>query len=553
MRTTITVVPIAAAAGTFGAEEVEPPEPREDPSQEGSAVPLASSDPISSSTASPNPSGAIAAVIVLAAGAGTRMKSSRPKVLHTLAGKPMLWHALHSAAGLSPSRLVAVVGHGRDEVGQFLTAAVDLPTVVVAIQDQQLGTGHACACALEATGELTGTVLVTYGDVPLLRTETLTALAEEHRSKGNAITVLTAIVPNPAGYGRILRDDAGDLIGIVEQKDADAAQRDISEINSGVYAFDGTVLTDALGRLSDANAAGERYLTDVVGIARADGRRVGSVVAPDSVETEGVNDRVQLAEMARVLNARLVRKAQLAGVTVHDPASTWIHADVTIGPDTEILPGTQLQAGTTIGSGCSIGPDTTLISCTVEDEASVVRSHCHGATIGRHATVGPFTYLRPGAVLRAGTKAGAFVEIKNSTVGDGSKVPHLSYVGDTTIGAGTNIGAGTITANYDGDHKYATVIGDHAFVGSDSTLVAPVTIHDGAYVAAGSTITDDLGPGALGIARGRQHSAPGWVLRKRIGTKSAAAAEAAIADDPVQLPAGNSPSTDTSAQGDRPA
>jgi bifunctional UDP-N-acetylglucosamine pyrophosphorylase/glucosamine-1-phosphate N-acetyltransferase len=403
------------------------------------------------------------------------------------------------------------------------------------------------------TGDLTGTVLVTYGDVPLLQASTLRALVTAHEAGGNAVTILTATLADPTGYGRIIRNGSGEVVGIVEQKDADAAQRAIVEVNSGVYAFDGAVLTDALGRLTDANAAGERYLTDVVGIATGDGRRVGSLIAEDAVETEGVNDRVQLAELARVLNARLVRKAQLGGVTVHDPASTWIHADVTIGPDTEILPGTQLQAGTSIGSGCSIGPDTTLISCTVEDEATVVRSHCHSATIGRHASVGPFSYLRPGAVLHANSKAGAFVEMKNSAVGEGSKVPHLSYIGDTTIGVGTNVGAGTITANYDGDHKFPTVIGDYAFIGSDSTLVAPVTIGDGAYVAAGSTITDDLGPGELGVARGRQHSAPGWVLRKRIGTKAAAAAEAAIADEPVHLPAGNSPSTTSSAQGDRPA
>ena len=516
-------------------------------------MPLASSDQNSDVPTASGPSTSISAVIVLAAGAGTRMKSHRPKVLHDLAGKPMLWHALRSAAGLSPSRLVAVLGHGREQVVEFLSDAIDLPPVITAIQDEQLGTGHACACALDVTGELTGTVLVTYGDVPLLRTETLTALSDEHLASGNAVTVLTAILPDPTGYGRILRDDSGEVAGIVEQKDADPDQREIREVNSGVYAFDGAMLTDALGRLSDANAAGERYLTDVVGIARADGRRVGSVVAPDAVETEGVNDRVQLADMARVLNARLVRKAQLAGVTVHDPATTWIHADVTIGPDTEILPGTQLQAGTSIGSGCSIGPDTTLIACTVEDDATIVRSHCQGAIIGKHASVGPFTYLRPDAVLQADSKAGAFVEIKNSTVGEKSKVPHLSYIGDTTIGAGSNIGAGTITANYDGDHKYATVIGDHAFVGSDSTLVAPVTIHDGAYVAAGSTITEDLGPGDLGIARGRQHSASGWVMRKRIGTKAALAAQAATADEPIQLPAGSSPSIDTSAQGDRPA
>jgi bifunctional UDP-N-acetylglucosamine pyrophosphorylase/glucosamine-1-phosphate N-acetyltransferase len=500
-------------------------------------VPPRPADPTVGPSRRPSPdSVSISAVIVLAAGQGTRMKSTKPKVLHELAGKPLIWHAMAGAAALRPSTLVAVLGHGRDDVGGFLSGADDLPKITTAIQEEQKGTGHACACALEVTGPLSGTVIVTYGDVPLLRADTLQALAETHAISGNAVTVLTATVDNPTGYGRIIRDDDGNLLGIVEQKDADDTQRAIREINSGVYAFDGDVLSDALGRLSDANAAGERYLTDVVGIAQSDGRRVGSVHADDPIETEGVNDRVQLAAMARVLNARLVRRAQLAGVTVHDPATTWIHADVTIGPDTEILPGTQLRAGTTIGSGCAIGPDTTLTACTVADGAVVIRSHAEQATIGADASVGPFSYLRPGAVLEANSKAGAFVEIKKSTVGPGSKVPHLSYIGDTTIGAGVNIGAGTITANYDGDHKYPTVIGDQVFVGSDSTLVAPVTLGDGAYVAAGSTITDDLGPGDLGVARGRQHAAKGWVMRKRVGTRAALAAEAAIADEPVQLP-----------------
>jgi len=519
-------------------------------------VPLASADLNSL------PDSTISAVIVLAAGAGTRMKSGRPKVLHELAGKPMLWHALHSAAGLAPSQLIAVLGHGRDQVGRFLADSADLPPVVIAVQDQQLGTGHACACALAATGELTGTVLVTYGDVPLLQTSTLTALANEHANSGNAVTILTAQLADPTGYGRILRAPDGELTGIVEQKDADAQQRSIQEVNSGVYAFDGAVLTDALGRLSDANAAGERYLTDVVGIARADGRRVGSVVADDAVETEGINDRVQLAELARVLNARLVRKAQLAGVTVHDPATTWIHADVTIGPDTEILPGTSLQAGTTIGSGCSIGPDTTLIACTVADEASVVRSHCHGATIGARASVGPFSYLRPDAVLEPDSKAGAFVEIKKSTVGAGSKVPHLSYIGDTTIGTGSNIGAGTITANYDGARKFATTIGNDAFIGSNTTLIAPVSVHDGGYVAAGSSITADVQPGDLGVARGRQRTVPGWVLRRKPDSAAAKSAQAALTEreSDTDQPAGDPPSRSITASaqfesqtGDRPA
>ncbi len=505
----------------------------------------------------------VAAIIVLAAGAGTRMKSKRPKVLHELAGKPMLWHALQAAAALRPARLVAVLGHGRDRVGEFLSGSADLPVILTAVQDQQHGTGHACQCALEVTGPLTGTVLVTYGDVPLLRAATLDELARRHTTDGNAVTVLTATVANPTGYGRIVRGTDGELVGIVEHKDADQSQRAIREINSGVYAFDGAVLTDALGRLSDQNAAGERYLTDVVGIAKGDGRRVGTVVAADAVETEGINDRVQLADLAKVLNARLVRAAQLAGVTVHDPATTWIHADVVIGLDTEVLPGTALTAGTTIGRDCSIGPDTTLSGCTVDNGARVVRSHCEGARIGPGATVGPFSFLRPGAVLHQGSKVGAYVEIKNSSVGVDSKVPHLSYVGDASIGTGTNVGAGTITANYDGVNKYATVIGDHAFVGSNATLVAPVTIHDGAFVAAGSTITDDLDPGALGVARGRQHSAPGWVTRTRAGSPAAAAAERATsysqnadptaADPKAADPTAAGPATTDPTQGDTPA
>ncbi len=321
------------------------------------------------------------------------------------------------------------------------------------MQDRQLGTGHAVECGLTVTGALTGTVLVTYGDVPLLSGETLTALTAEHTAAGNAVTVLTADVPDPHGYGRIVRDDAGTLAAIVEQKDADDAQRAITEINSGIYAFDGAVLSSVLPRLGSANAQGERYLTDAVAIARGDGLPVGTVSTSDPVEIEGVNDRVQLAELSRVLRDRLVRKAQLAGVTVMDPATTWIHADVTIGPDTVLYPDTSLEAGTTIGSGCRIGPATTLSACTVDDGAVVLRSHCEGARIGSGASVGPFTFLRPDADLAAGAKVGAYVEVKKSTIGPKAKVPHLSYIGDATIGAGTNMGAGSITANYDGVRK----------------------------------------------------------------------------------------------------
>lgn len=468
-----------------------------------------------------------AAVIVLAAGAGTRMKSRLPKVLHPIAGRPLVWHALSSAAALAPGRLVAVLGHGRDEVQAYLDGATGLPAVTVAVQDEQRGTGHAVACALEATGALDGTVVVTYGDVPLLRSQTLQVLLDEHRRTDSAVTVLSAIVPDPTGYGRIVRDADGQVAGIVEHKDADDAQRAITEINSGVYAFDGRVLADALTRLSDSNAAGEQYLTEVVEIARGDGRRVGGVVADDAVETEGVNDRVQLADLARVLNDRIVRGHQRAGVTVQDPATTWIHADVTIGADTVLLPGTSLEAGTVVGSGCTVGPDTTLVECTVDDGATVVRSQAQGARIGARASVGPFSYLRPGADLGADSKVGAFVEVKKTTIGEGSKVPHLSYVGDTSIGAGVNVGAGTITANYDGAHKFGTVIGDHSFVGSNTTLIAPVRVGDGAYVAAGSAITGDLAPGELGVARGRQRNIPGWVPARKPDSAAARAAAAA--------------------------
>lgn len=482
-----------------------------------------------------NPTGpTVSAVIVLAAGAGTRMRSAVPKVLHLIAGRPLLWHALSAAAAMRPEQVVAVIGHGREQVGEYLDQ--HHPEVRRAVQSEQLGTGHAVTCALTDAGQVEGTVLVTYGDVPLLTAETLKALVTEHQRAGNAVTVLTAVLDDAAGYGRIVRDAEGGLASIVEHRDADDEQRRIREINSGIYAFDGVVLTDALGRLTSANAQGERYLTDVVAIARGDGHRVGTLVTGDAAETEGVNDRVQLADLSRRLNARLVRRAQLSGVTVLDPATTWIHTDVQVGPDTVLLPGTSLEAGTIIGSGCTIGPETTLSDCRVADGATVLRSHCTGATIGADVTVGPYSFLRAGAELGARSKAGAFVEIKKSSIGAGSKVPHLSYIGDATIGPGTNIGAGTITANYDGDSKFPTTIGENVFVGSDSTLVAPVSLRDGAYVAAGSTVTDDVDPGDLAVARGRQRAVKGWVLRRRPDSAAARSALTAGAVPEPELP-----------------
>lgn len=469
-----------------------------------------------------------AAVVVLAAGQGTRMRSATPKVLHEIGGRSLVGHAVAAARGLEPEQLLVVVGHGREEVAAHL-AEVE-PQARPVVQEEQNGTGHAVRVALlEAAPDVAGTVLVVCGDVPLLRTETLTALLERHHDATNAATVLTAVVPDPGGYGRVVRDGAGEVLGIVEHRDATPEQRAIAEINSGVYAFDGKLLREALARLSAGNSAGEEYLTDVVGILRSDGRRVGALAAGDHHEILGVNDRVQLAALGRLLNQRVCEAWMRAGVTIVDPATTWIDVGVTFEPDVLVHPGTQLHGTTSVAAGAVIGPDSTLRDTPVGAGAEVVATRAVGAEIGPGATVGPYTYLRPGTRLGAGAKAGGFVEIKNSTIGDGSKVPHLSYVGDADIGAGSNISAAVVVVNYDGQTKSRTVVGDHAFVGCDTMLVAPVRVSDGAYVAAGSVITKDVPPGALAVARGQQRNIEGWVERKRPGSKAALAAAAAAA------------------------
>ena len=461
------------------------------------------------------------AVIVLAAGEGTRMRSRIPKVLHSLCGRSMLGHALAAAAGLGPQRLVVVAGHGRDEVST--EAARYAPDVRVVVQDRLGGTGHAVRMVTEALGDLRGIVVVTYGDMPLLRAQTLAALVREHAA-GNAVTVLTARVPDPSGYGRIVRDDGGSLAEIVEDADATAAQRAIDEINSGCYAFDGALLADAIKRVATSNAQGQEYLTDVVGILRGDGHPAGTVLAPDAAEIQGVNDRVQLAQVQHAYNGRLLEEWMRAGVTVMDPSSTWIDVDVTLAPDAEILPGTHLEGRTDIGPGARIGPDCLLRDTSVGEDATVLYSVCESAEIGPGASVGPYARLRPGTRIGPGAHIGTHVELKNATVAEGAKVPHLTYVGDADIGEYSNIGAATIFANFDGMAKHRTTIGSHVFTGSDTVLVAPLTLGDGAYTAAGSVITEDVPPGALGIARGRQHNSAGWVERQRPGTGPAAAA-----------------------------
>jgi bifunctional UDP-N-acetylglucosamine pyrophosphorylase/glucosamine-1-phosphate N-acetyltransferase len=466
------------------------------------------------------------AVIVLAAGEGTRMKSRRlPKVLHGFAGRSMLGHVLAAARPLDAAATLVVVGHGRDRVIAELTSIAPAATPVV--QDEQRGTGHAVALALAALpADDADMVLVVPGDAPLLTPETLAGLVAAHEREHAAATMLTSVLDDPSGYGRVLRGADGTVERVVEHKDATFEELEVRESAVSVYTFDAGLLRKALERVGTDNAQGEQYLPDVVGILVADGERVAAVTAPGE-ETAGVNDRVQLAAAAAVLNRRLVLAHMRRGVTVLDPNTTWVDVDVELEPDVTLLPGTELRGRTRVAEGAVVGPQTTLIDTTVGADTTLDRVVARGASVGADVTVGPFAYLRPGAVLADGVHVGSYVEIKNSSVGAGSKVPHLSYVGDATIGEQSNIGAATVFVNYDGVAKHRTVVGDHVRVGSDTMLVAPVTVGDGAYTAAGSVVDQDVPPGALAIARGRQRNVEGWVARRRAGTPSAKAAEAA--------------------------
>lgn len=469
------------------------------------------------------------AVVVLAAGAGTRMKSDRQKTLHEIGGRSLLSHSLHAAAGIYPSQLVAVVGHQRDQVAPAVEAIADEMQVEIrqAVQEEQNGTGHAVQVGLTAIPDFDGTVVVTNGDVPLLTPETLEALVDKHEQEHAAVTVLSLDFEDPTGYGRIIRGEAGDVLEIVEEKDATDEQRKVKEVNSGVFAFDGAVLRSALERITPDNAQGEFYITDVLGIARHDGLRVAAFTAPDARELAGVNDRVQLAEAGKELNRRLVEKAMRAGATVIDPATTWIGVEVEIGRDVIIHPNTQLWGSTVIGDGAVIGPDTTLTDMEVGVRAKVVRTQGELGVIGEEATVGPFTYIRPGTELGARSKLGGFVESKNAKIGEGSKVPHLTYIGDATVGRESNIGASSVFANYDGVNKHHTTIGNYCRTGSDTMFVAPVNIGDGAYTGAGTVVTEDVPAGALAIKEGRQRNIEGWVEKRRPGTEAAEAAKQA--------------------------
>ncbi|PYI68376.1 bifunctional UDP-N-acetylglucosamine diphosphorylase/glucosamine-1-phosphate N-acetyltransferase GlmU [Arthrobacter livingstonensis] len=467
-----------------------------------------------------------AAVIVLAAGAGTRMKSRLPKILHPIGGISMVGHALAAAQGLNPERLAVVVRFERDQVAAHI-AELD-NTALIVDQDEIPGTGRAvqaALAALDAEAETEGTVVVTYGDVPLLTTGLLEELTATHERDTNAVTVLTAVLDDAAGYGRILRDTTdGTVLGIREHKDATEEERGIREINSGIYAFDAKVLREALRGVTTDNSQGEMYLTDVLGLARARGGRVAAVVTTDRWQVEGANDRVQLAALGAEHNRRTVESWMRGGVTVIDPATTWIDSTVELDEDVTILPGTQLHGKTTVARDAVVGPDSTLTDVEIAEGAEVTRTHGSGAIIGAGAHVGPFTYLRPGTVLGAEGKIGAFYETKNVTIGRGSKLSHLGYAGDAEIGEDTNIGCGNITANFDGVNKHRTVIGSGVRTGSNTVFVAPVTVGDGAFTGAGAIVRKDVPAGALTLTVAPQRNAEGWTEAHRPGSVSAAAA-----------------------------
>jgi bifunctional UDP-N-acetylglucosamine pyrophosphorylase / glucosamine-1-phosphate N-acetyltransferase len=465
------------------------------------------------------------AVVILAAGAGTRMKSATPKVLHPLAGLPLIGHVLATADALGAGQVIAVLRHERDAIAKVIVERS--PHTLIVDQDDVPGTGRAVEVALAALpADFAGSVVVLSADVPLLDVDTVRALLDAHEQAGNALTLLSAFFDDPTGAGRILRGADGGFQGIIEHRDADAAQLAITEINAGVYVFDATVLRTALPTITTRNAQNEKYLTDAAEQIRNGGGRIEAVPVSDPWLVTGINDRAQLSAAACELNARIVRGWQLAGVTVQDPSTTWIDLDATLAEDVEILPGTQIKGATVIERGATIGPDTTLLDCEIGANAVVKRTDATLAVIGAGASVGPFAYLRPGSYLGADGKIGTFVEVKNSRIGDGTKVPHLSYIGDAEVGEQSNVGAGTIIANYDGVNKHQTAVGSHVRTGAHNVFVAPVRIGNGAYTGAGTVVRKDVPAGALAISVAPQRNIVGWVESHRPGTAAATAAAA---------------------------
>jgi|LGOV01.1.fsa_nt_gb bifunctional UDP-N-acetylglucosamine pyrophosphorylase/glucosamine-1-phosphate N-acetyltransferase len=451
------------------------------------------------------------AAVVLAAGKGTRMKSALPKVLHELNGQPMVHYPVQQAARLGCQPTVLVIGHGGEEVRECLAGQ----KVDFAVQEQQLGTGHALLSAREALVDFSGSLLLLCGDVPLLRQETLQQLLDYHRSEGAAATVLTANMSDPFGYGRILRNGS-EVLGIVEEKDATVEQRTICEINTGIYIFEAPLVFEILSGLGCDNAQGEYYLTDVLATLRADGCKVRALVMDDPAEAMGINSRVQLSEAATIMRQRINERLMLGGVTLIDPAATYVDEQVEVGADTIIHPGVCLWGATRIGQGCVIEPQVTVENCQVGDQVRLkAGSVLEGSQVGAHSDVGPMAHLRPGTVLAGHNKVGNFVETKKAFIGEGSKASHLTYIGDAELGARVNIGCGTITCNYDGVNKHKTIIEDDVFVGSDTQFVAPVRIGRNSLIGAGSTITKDVPADSLALSRSPQKTIKDWVLRKK--------------------------------------
>lgn len=453
------------------------------------------------------------AVVILAAGQGTRMNSAVPKVLHPLAGIPLIGHVVATAEALDADSVSVVVRHAADDVAAAVSAQTD--GVVIVHQDDVPGTGRAVEVALEGVDDSVADVVVLSADVPLLDSDTVRAMVGLHRDAGAAVTLLSAVLEDPTGYGRVVRRADGSVERIVEEGDASAEERELQEVNAGIYVFSHEVLRQHLPTLGQDNSQSEKYLTDVVSRVVATDGLVHAVQVEDAWLVDGVNDRVQLSEVQRRLNRMIVRGWQRDGVSIPDPDSVWIDLSVTLSPDVTVLPGVQLEGQTHIGEGAVIGPDSTLRDTEVGAGAKVERSVVHDAEIHADASVGPFAYLRPGAVVEDGGKVGTFVEVKNSRIGVGAKVPHLSYIGDADIGEGANIGAGTITANYDGVNKHRTVVGPHAKTGSDNVFVAPVEIGAGAYTAAGTTIRRNVPAGSLAVAPASVRSIEGWVAKNR--------------------------------------
>ena len=460
------------------------------------------------------------AVVVLAAGQGTRMKSKLPKVLHTMCGKTMLGFALENAKKINPIYTIAVVRHEKEQIVSYLEN--EYPHVKIVDQDEIPGTGRAVECAVEAIEQTQGTVIVTCADVPMLEVETINNLAEEHAKNNALVTVLTTELENPTGYGRIVLEGT-DFKEIVEEKDACLSTKQIKQINGGIYAFDIAFLKETLTTLDRNNSQNEIYLTDLVKKAYEKDRKAFTYNVSDYQQIQGCNDRVQLADLRAKMNKRICEKWMREGVTIFDPDTTWIDTDVTIEKDVTIMPNTILEGKTHIGEGSVVGPDTNLKNVTVGKNVTITRTQGRDSILHDETNIGPFAFLRPGTNLGKKGKIGGFVETKNSVIGEGSKVPHLSYVGDATIGKFTNIGAASIFVNYDGVEKHQTVIGDHCRLGSDNMYVAPVTVGDGVYTGAGTVVRKDIPSGALSVNNTDQRIIEGWVEKKRPDTPAAQA------------------------------